>query len=132
GWTGEARSPGGPSVRVGTARLQATTAGGGRAVVPSRGLGSFFGRFSEAVADAEHRLDVLLPDLLPDVLDVCIDRALVRLERNAPHRVKQLRPGEDPAGLPRHQSHDLELALGQVHAPAAEPCFHPLHIQLNV
>src|SRR5438552_18503632 len=99
---GEGHSHGGPSVRVGTVRLPATTAGGGRAVVPSRGLGSFFGRFSEAVADAEHRLDVLLPDLFPDVLDVCIDRALVRLERNAPHRVQQLLPREDPARLPYH------------------------------
>src|SRR5437016_11581795 len=107
----EGRSRAGPSVQAGTARLPATTAGGGQAVVPSRALGSFFGRFSEAVADAEHRLDVLLPDLLPDVLDVCIDRALVRLERNAPHRVQQLRPGEHPTGLAGHQRNDLKLAL---------------------
>src|SRR5438132_6815442 len=100
---GEGHSHGGPSVRVGTVRLPATMAAGGRAVVPSRGLGSFFGRFSEAVADAEHRLDVLLPDLLSDVLDVGVDRALVRLERNAADRVQQLRPYEYPARLPRHQ-----------------------------
>src|SRR5207302_2831221 len=117
---GEGRSRGDPSVRVGTARLQATTAGGGRAVVPSRGLDSFFGRFSEAVADAEHRLDVLLADLLPDVLDVSVDRALVRLESHAPHRVQQLSSGEDSARLPRHQRHDLELALRQIDAAAAD------------
>src|SRR5438309_11430307 len=99
----EGHSHGGPSVRVGTVRLRATTAGGDPAVVPSRGLGSFFGRFSEAVADAEHRLDVLLPDLLPDVLDVSVDRALVRLERNASDRVQQLCAGEHPAGLAGHQ-----------------------------
>src|SRR2546429_8457862 len=110
----EGRNHGGPSVRVGTVRLPATTAGGGRAVVPSPGLGSFFGRFSEAVADPEHRLDVLLPDLLPDVLDVRIDRALVRLERNASDRVQQLCAREHPAGLPRYQRHDLQLSFGQI------------------
>src|SRR5438874_13725180 len=102
---GEGRSRAGPSVRVGTVRPQATKAAGGTVLVPSPGLGSFFGRFSEAIADAEHRLDVLLPNLLPDVLDVCIDRALVRLEGDAPHRVQQLRPREHTARLPRHQSH---------------------------
>src|SRR5437899_12355906 len=96
----EGRNRAGPSVRVGTVRPQATTAAGGRAVVPSRGLGSFFGRFCEAVADAEHRLDVLLPDLLPDVLDVGIDRALVRLERDASDCVQQLSACVHPAGLP--------------------------------
>src|SRR2546430_17117101 len=108
---GADRSRGGPSAPAGTVRLPATTAGGGQAVDPSRGLGSFFGRFSEAVADAEHRLDVLLPDILPDVLDVGVDRALVRLERNATHRVQQLCACEDSARLPRHQGHDLKLAL---------------------
>src|SRR5438874_8773639 len=112
----EGRNRAGPSVRVGTVRPQATMAGGGRAVVPSRGLGSFFGRFSETVADAEHRLDVLLPDLLPDVLDVGVDRALVRLERDASHGVQQLRARENTARLPSHQRHDLKLSFGQIDA----------------
>src|SRR6266566_8302808 len=105
---GADRSRDGPSVQVGTVRLPATTAGGGQALDPSRALGSFFGRFREAVADSEHRLDVLLPDLLPDVLDVRVDRALVRLERNASDRVQELRARENTARLPRHQSHDLK------------------------
>src|SRR5437016_5873013 len=116
----EVRSRAGPSVRMGTVRVQATTAGGGQAGVPSRGPGSFFGRFSEAVADAKHRLDVLLPDLVPDVLDVGVDRALIRLERNASDLVQQLRARHYTARLPRHLRHDLEFALRQIHAAAAE------------
>src|SRR5438094_7483493 len=127
----EGRNRAGPSVRVGTVRPQATTAGDGRAVVPSRGLGSFFGRFSDAVADAEHRLDVLLPNLLPDVLNVGVDRALVRLERNASDRVQQLRPREHTARLPRHQGHALELALRQIHAVAAESRLYARHVELD-
>src|SRR5438128_5615200 len=116
----EVRSRGDPIVLVEMARLPATTAAGGPVLVSIRGPDSFLGRLGEAVADAEHRLDVLLPDLLPDVLDVRVDRALVRLERDAPHRVQQLRPREDPARLPRHQSHDLKLALGQIDAATGE------------
>src|SRR5437879_6962667 len=128
---GEGQSRGGPSVRVGTVRLPATTAGGGRAVVPSRGLGSFFGRFSESVDDPEYRLDVLLPDLLPDVLDVGVDRALVRLERDASHCVQQLRARENTARLPSHQRHDLKLSFGQIDAVAAESRLHAGHVQLD-
>src|SRR5438552_3158701 len=126
------RSPDVPTVQGGTARLPATTAAGGPALVSIRGPDSFLGRFREPVADAEYRLDVLLPDLLPDVLDVRVDRALIRLERHAAHRVQKLSPGEDPARLPRHQGHDLKLALRQIDAAAADPRFHSRHIELDV
>src|SRR5438105_4410287 len=105
----EGRTRAGPSVRVGTVRPLATTAAGGPAVAPSRDRCSSLSRLGEAVADSEHGFDVRLPDLLPDVLDVRVDRALVRLERNASHRIEQLRTREYPARLPGHQGHDLEL-----------------------
>src|SRR2546421_3498354 len=93
-------------------------------VAPARPPLSSLRRLGEAVAHAEHRLDVLLPDLFPDVLDVRVDRALVRLEGNASHGVEQLRTGENPARLPRHQSHDLKLAFGQIDTAAAEARLH--------
>src|SRR5437879_8620205 len=128
----EGRTRADPSAPAGTARLPATRAAGDPVLVPSPGLGSFFGRFSEAVADAEHRLDVLLPDLFPDVLDVCIDRALVRLERDASDCVQQLSACEHPAGLPCHQRDDLKLAFGQVHTATADPRLHAGQIELDV
>src|SRR2546422_4015209 len=127
----EVRSRGDPIVLVEMARLPATTAAGGPASVSIRGPDSLLGRLREAVADAEHRLDVLLPDLLPDVLDMRVDRALVRLERDASHRVQQLRPREHPARLPRHQRHNLKFALRQIDAAAAESRFHPRHVELD-
>ncbi len=57
---------------------------------------SSFGRLRETVTDSEHGEDVLRPagpwlDLPPDVLDVGVDRPLVRLEGHAFDRVEQLR-----------------------------------------
>src|SRR5438552_5080125 len=123
-------------------RLPATTTDG--ASWPARrsnpslagGLGrrppSLLGRLGEAVAHAEHRLDVVLPDLLADVFDVRIDRALVGLESDASHRVEQLRACEHATWLPRHGGNDLEFALGQVHSVAAEAGLHSRHVQLDV
>src|SRR5207253_777344 len=134
----EGRSAG-PIAGVGMVRLRATTTDG--ASWPARrsnpslagGLGrrppSLLGRLGEAVAHAEHRLDVLLADLLADVFDVRVDRALVRLEGNAPDCVEQLRARKHAARLARHQSHDLELALGQVDPAAGEARLHAWHVQ---
>src|SRR2546421_13000957 len=99
-------------------RLPATTAGDGLAAVPS--VASSRCRLGEAVADTEHRLDVLRSYLLADIFDVRVDRALVRLKRDPAHCVQQLRPSEHAARLAGHCGHDLELTLGQIHALAAE------------
>src|SRR5258708_20288505 len=119
-----------PSAVVGMTRPPATKAAGGLGVV--RTGDSFIRRLGEAVAHAEHSLDVVLSDLLPDVLDVGVDSALIRLERHASYRIEQLRAGEYPAWLPCHHGHDLEFTLGQVHALAPESGFHPRHVQLHV
>src|SRR6266851_9060235 len=121
----------GPSVGEGMVRLPATTAAGGGTAMRSSG-GSLLDRLGEAVAHPEHRLDVALPDLLPDVLDVGVDRALVRLESQAAHRVEQLGTREHSAWLARHQGHDLELALRQIDASAGDARLHPWHVQLDV
>src|SRR5438105_2316936 len=133
---------GGPTAGEGMARRPATTPGGaswpatrsGPSLASGLGrrLPSLLGRLGEAIAHAEHRLDVLLADLLADVLDVGVDRALVRLEGHTPHRIEQLGSREHAARLTRHQSHDLELALGQVDAAAGEAGLHPWHVQLDV
>src|SRR6266576_3406140 len=102
-------------------RLPATRVGGGPAAGPS--AASSRSRFGEPVADAEHGLDVLSTDLLADVLDVRVDRALVRLEGDTAYGVQELRPGEYAARLAGHRGHDLELALGQIDAAAAEAGF---------
>src|SRR5258708_14321075 len=92
------------------------------AAVPSRS--SSAGWIRESVPDAENRQNktwrtrVRLA-LSPDVLDVSVDRPLVRLECHPSHRIQHLRPREDPARLPRHCTHTLKLGLGQLATPAA-------------
>src|SRR5579859_2588680 len=107
---------GGPNAVAETVRPPATTVGGGRGAAPS--ADSLFLGLGESIADAKNSLDVVLADLFPDVLDVRVDRALIRLERHASHRIEQLSAGEHPPRLPCHRGQDLELALGQIHALA--------------
>src|SRR6266700_1006517 len=124
----------GPIDEVGTARPRATTAAGASLPAtrssPSAASGldrpplSSQCRLGESVADAEHRLDVLRSDLAPDVLDVRVDRALIRLECQAANHVQELRASENPTRLPRHHRDDLKLAPRQIHAPAGETRFH--------
>src|SRR2546430_5001723 len=111
-------------------RLRATRVGGGRAVVPS--AASSLSRLGEAIADAEDGLDVLLADLLADVLDVCVDRTLVRLKGNAAYRVQQLRSREHSTGLSGHRGHDLELALGQIDPAAGKSRLEARHVPLDI
>src|SRR5438093_13226349 len=89
-------------------------------------------RLGEAVADAEHSLDIAGADLAADVLDVCVDRSLVRLECHASHGVQELGAREHPARLAGHRGNDLELALGQVDTAAGKPRLHPWDVQLHV
>src|SRR5205809_8139123 len=89
-------------------------------------------RLGEAIADAEDGLDVLLSDLLADVLDVCVDRTLVRLKGNAAYGVQQLRSGEHSTGLSGHRGHDLELALGQIDPAAGKSRLEARHVQLDI
>src|SRR5712692_5510985 len=117
-----------PATTAGAASWQARRSNPSLASGPGRRRPSPLCRLGEAVADSEHRLDVLRTDLLADVLDVGVDRALVGLESDASHGVQQLRAGEHPARLARHRGSDLELALGQIDAAATEARFHPRHV----
>src|SRR5260370_21893183 len=118
----------GPNAEEGRARPPATTA-----VFDTAARRASFRRgFGEAVAHPEHRLDVALPDLLPDVLDVGVDRALIRLEGHAAHSVERLGAREDPARFACPQIDELELALRQIHTAATEARLHPRHVQLDV
>ena len=49
-----------------------------------------------------------------------IDRALVRLERDAVDGVEQLAAREDAAGLPGQREQQLELGRGEVDAPVGD------------
>src|SRR5450759_2603477 len=93
---------GGPSGVAEMARLPATKGAGGVAADPSRA--SSLWRLGEPVSDAEDGQQVPRPsrvrlDLFPDVLDVRVDCALVRLESDPAHGVEQLRPREHAARL---------------------------------
>src|SRR5258708_10388404 len=94
-----------------TADPPATTVAAGPEAVPS--AGSFRRRrLGEAVSDPENRQQIARGprvglDLAPDVLDVSVDSALIRLERHAAHRIQQLRAGEHPARFARPGSEQL-------------------------
>src|SRR4029079_9829275 len=81
---------------------------------PGRGRAASRALVREAVADAVDRQQVarrawLGLELAPDVLDVGVDRPLVRLERDPVDGVEQLGAGEDPAGLGGERREELEL-----------------------
>src|SRR5260370_10736183 len=104
------------------------------AAVPSHS--SSAGWICESVADAENRQNKtrrtrVRLDLSPDVLDVSVDRPLVRLECHPSHSVQQLPPREYPSRLPRHGSHHLKLRLVQIDASAGDSGFHPRYVKLN-
>ena len=89
---------------------------------PGRGRAASRALVREAVADAVDRQQVARRarvglELAPDVLDVGVDRPLVRLERDAVDGVEELGPGEDPAGLGGERREELEL--GRVSARPA-------------
>ena len=112
------RSRGPPScLRSGaTARPRATRVGARRGAAISRTRRP---AVRHAVADAvdgeevPRRARVGL-DLAADVLDVGVDRPLVRLEGHAVDRVEQLRAREDAPGLARQRRQQLELGGGQL------------------
>src|SRR5918995_7283172 len=83
----------------------------------------------EAVADAVDRLHVaglarLRLDLAAQVLDVGVDRPLIRLEGDAVQHVEQLSPREDASRLPGHRGQQLELAGGELYRPAVDGHTH--------
>src|SRR5205807_2141555 len=95
-----------PATTMAAASLQATRSDPSLSSGPGLRLPSCRNRFGEAVTHAEHGLDVVRTDLAADVLDVRVDRALVRLDRHSSHRVEQLRSRKHPSRLARHQGHD--------------------------
>src|SRR5262245_39386999 len=115
------------------------TAGQGR----SRGWGGVRRRdrsravVREAIADAVHRQQVarrprLRLELAANVLDVGVDRPLVRLEGDAVDRVEELGPGEDPAGLRRERRQQLELRGGEIDRTTGDVDPHPRQVERDV
>src|SRR5437773_5056133 len=101
---------------AGMARRPATTADVGAAATCSGRAGAARSRavVREAISHAVHREQVarlarIRLELPADVLHVRVDRALVRLERDAVHRVEELRPCEDAARCARERGEELEL-----------------------
>src|SRR5437867_12957325 len=107
------------------ARPPATTTAGGSPAIhlsPTRASGPGRrppSRLGEPIAHAEDGLDVPGADLAADVLDVRIDRTLVRLERHSAHGVQQLRSREHAPRLAGHRGGELELRPGEVRGAAA-------------
>src|SRR6185312_7726034 len=88
----------------------------------------------DAIADGVYHLDEaraggIVLELSPDVLDVRVDRALVAVEGDAVHRVEELRPGEDAAGLASHRGQELELGGSQLDRPAGHRRPQPRHVE---
>jgi hypothetical protein len=123
------------AVPVEKVRPPATTAACVGVVVPSRcSSGGWVGK---PVADAEDgqnksRRPRVRLDLLSDVLDVSVDRTLVRLEGHASDSIQQLRTSEHPARLPRHRGQQLKLSLRQIDAAAPDSGFHSRYVELDV
>ena len=58
-----------------------------------------------------------------------VDRALVRLEGDAVHRIEQLGAREDAARLAGHRREELELGCRQLDDAAGHLEPHPRHVQ---
>ncbi len=83
------------------------------------------------VSEVARRARIRL-ELAADVLDVGVDRALVRLEGDAVDLVQQLRAREDPPGLAGHGRQERELGGGQLHRLVASGDAHARHVQAQV
>src|SRR5919109_4097567 len=70
--------------------------------------------------------------LASDVLHVCVDRALVRLERDAVERVEELRAGEHAPRFARERRHESELRRREIDRSAAGGHAHARDVELDV
>ena len=92
---------------------------------PGRGRARQGARLGDAVADAVDGQDVarlarVRLELPAEVLDVRVDRPLVRLEGDAVDGVEQLRAGEDAARLAGHRGQQRELGRRQLDGRARD------------
>src|SRR5256886_9646407 len=91
----------------------------------------------EPVTDAEYRQQVpwivrIRLHLAAQVLDVGVDGALVRLERDPANGTQQLSAAEDPPRLTRHGRQQLELGRRQLDPPPGDRQLHAGHVELDV
>src|SRR5438093_12373914 len=91
----------------------------------------------EPVTDAEYRQQVawivrIRLHLAAQVLDVGVDGALVRLERDPANGTQQLSAAEDPPRLPRHGRQQLELGRRQLDSAPGDRQLHAGHVELDV
>src|SRR5437879_12102879 len=96
------------------ARPPATTVDGHAPISNAEGRRAPASFLDELIADAVDGQNVAWTagvgfDLAPDVLDVRVDGALVRLHGDTPHRLEQLAAGEDPTRLARHDRQQLKF-----------------------
>ena len=71
-------------------------------------------------------------ELLAQLADVHVDRALVALPVDAPHAVEQLAAGERHAEVVGQVLQQVELARGERHRPAADPRLPAHAVDLDV
>src|SRR5438270_9454825 len=91
----------------------------------------------EPVPDPVHREEMarlagIRLELSADVLHVRVDRAFVRLECDAVHRVEELRPREHAARLAGERRDELELGGGELDVAVPDPHAHARYIERNV
>src|SRR2546426_7861477 len=91
----------------------------------------------EPVTDAKHRQQVawimrIRLHLAAKVLDVGVDGALVRLERNPANRTQKLSATEDTSRLARHGRQELELGRRQLDPSSGDRELHAGHVELDV
>ena len=134
------RVPGGPH-EAGGARPPAPVGSGrgGRARYgpPASGSVTRRLRFGQRVADAVDRQHVagsghVRLELAAQVLDVPVDRPLVRLQAEAVDRVEQLPAREHAPGLAREGGEELELGRRQGDGPATHGDPMPPQVELEV
>src|SRR6266542_2726770 len=118
-----------------TARPRATTVGAASAVAWPRS-GRIAG-VGEAVAHAEDGEQIarrvrLRLELATDVLHMGVDRALVRLEGDAMHRIEELGAREHASRLAGHRGEELELRRGELDPPPGRGDPHARDVELEV
>ena len=117
-----------------TARSPATTAVA-FASRPSPGVSLV--ELGKAIANSVHRQQVsrargIRLELVPNVLHVRVDSALVGFERHTVHGVEKLRAREDAAGLSSHRGDELELGRREIDDAVRHGRAHPRDVERDI
>src|SRR6266550_889983 len=81
---------------------------------------------AEPITETANRMDqpraTLLLELLPNPRDMYLERVRLGARRDRPHRLRQLRVGDELSAAPHQRRQDAELNPGQRQLPPAAPC----------